>query len=64
MKKIFTKANVLMVASHLKDNAFRYMIASGVVSLFGLAATETDKVSNGLVFLGNLLDMLANSALG
>jgi len=48
MGKFLTKANAMMVLGHLKNNAVRYTIASTIVSLFGLAATETDKISDGI----------------
>jgi hypothetical protein len=64
MKKIFTKANLLMVLSHLKDNAVRYAIASTIVSVLGLGAAETDKISNGINVGATMLSTLATALLG
>jgi hypothetical protein len=64
MKKIFTKANALMILAHLKDNAVRYAIASTIVSVLGLGAAETDKISNGINVGATMLSTLLTTMLG
>jgi hypothetical protein len=64
MKNIFTKANLFKALGHLKDNAFRYTIATSVVSLMGWAATDTDKVSQGILTGVTMLEMILQGILG
>ena len=64
MGKFLTKANVLMVLGHLKNNAVRYTIASTIVSVLGLAATETDKISNGINVAVTMISMMLGNITG